>query len=108
MRQKRIPDLVVVDPSSQEVLGVVGDFDIVQNIVAENKNLENSKVRQAMYTIKPVDLNTTVSEAFKRMRDLHVNVVPVVDNGKFKGVVSIQDCWSYIPDERIDNVGLIR
>lgn len=108
MRQKGIPDLVVIDPNSEEVLGVIGDFDIVQNIVAENKNNESSKVRQALYTIKPVDLNTPVSEAFKRMRDLNVNVVPVVDHGKFKGVVSIQDCWSYIPDERVDTVGLIK
>jgi hypothetical protein len=80
----------------------------VQNIVANNVSLESAKVKQAMYTIKPVDLNTKVSDAFKRMRDLNVNVVPVVDNGKFKGVVSIQDCWSYIPDERVDTTGFIK
>lgn len=60
-----------------------------------------------MYTIESVSLDTSVTEAFTRMRDLQVNVVPVVENGKLIGVCTIQDCWSYIPDENVDEIGLI-
>jgi hypothetical protein len=41
------------------------------------------------------------------MRDLHVAVVPVVEDEKLLGVTTIQDVWSYIPDQRPDEVGII-
>ncbi|MFW9819790.1 MAG: CBS domain-containing protein, partial [Candidatus Thorarchaeota archaeon] len=37
MKELGVPDLVVIDGENQEVLGVIADFDIVQNTVAEGK-----------------------------------------------------------------------
>jgi len=107
MKEKGIPDLVILEESSEKVIGVIADFDIVQKVVAEGKNPKTDKVTTAMYVIEPVTLETTVSEAFERMQKLNVNVVPVVDDGKLVGVSSIQDCWSYIPDRVEDDIGLI-
>ncbi|MBD3212737.1 MAG: CBS domain-containing protein [Candidatus Lokiarchaeota archaeon] len=107
MKEIGIPDLVVIDKNSEKVIGVVGDFDIVQNVVAEGKDPNSLKVVDAMYVITPVTLETSVEEAFERMRELQVNVVPVVEDGKILGVCTIQDCWSYIPDQIVDEVGLI-
>jgi CBS domain-containing protein len=107
MKELGVPDLVVVEGEAQNVLGVIADFDIVQNIVAEGKDSKSENVISAMYKITPVSLNSPVSEAFTRMRDLNVNVVPVVEDGKLKGVCTIQDCWSYIPDKIVDEIGLI-
>jgi CBS domain-containing protein len=107
IKELGVPDLVVIEKGSNNVLGVIADFDIVQNVVAQGKNPEEVKVIDTMYKITPVTLNTPVSEAYKRMRDLQVSVVPVVENGKLMGVCTIQDCWSYIPDVKIDEVGLI-
>jgi len=107
MKQLGIPDLVVVEEGTERVLGVIGDFDIVQNTIAEGLDPKSTNVISAMYKISPVSLETPVTEAFTRMRDLQVNVVPVIDNGKLIGVCSIQDCWSFIPDENVDEIGLI-
>ncbi|MHA1339952.1 MAG: CBS domain-containing protein [Promethearchaeota archaeon] len=107
MKEKGIPDLVVIDPETNNPMGVIADFDIVQNVVAENLDPNKTLVKQAMYSIQPVDLDTPVIVAFTRMHDLNVNVVPVVDNGKFLGVATIQDCWSFIPDRNVDEVGMI-
>jgi CBS domain-containing protein len=107
MKELGVPDLVVVEGEKQKVLGVIADFDIVQNIVAQGKDSKSENVISAMYKITPVNLNTSVSEAFTRMRDLHVNVVPVVEDEKLVGVCTIQDCWSYIPDKIVDEIGLI-
>ncbi|MFX1356552.1 MAG: CBS domain-containing protein [Promethearchaeota archaeon] len=107
MKELGVPDLVVVEKDTEKVLGVIADFDIVQNVVSEGKEVKSEKVLSTMYKIEPVNLNTPVSEAFNRMRDLRVNVIPVVENGKLVGVCSIQDCWSYIPDVIVDEVGLI-
>jgi hypothetical protein len=86
---------------------VIADFDIIQNIIAEGKDPKTLTVDKAMYAITPVSLDTPVKEAFERMRDLQVNVVPVVKDGRLLGVCTIQDCWSYIPDENVDTIGLI-
>ncbi len=109
MKQLGIPDLVVVEKGTEKVLGVIADFDIVQNIVAAGKDPKTESVKTGMYVITPATLNTPVKEAFARMRDLKVDIIPVVENGKLVGVCSIQDCWSYIPDsaEKKDRVGFI-
>ncbi len=107
MKELGVPDLVVVDPTSKKVLGAVADFDIVQNVVAEGRDPKTEQVTGAMYTITPVTRDTPVEEAFARLRDLNVNVVPVVENDTLLGVCSIQDCWSYIPDQNPDEIGLI-
>ena len=107
MKELGVPDLVVIKAEKQKVLGVIADFDIVQNVVAEGGDVKTEKVISAMYKIKPVTLDTPVAEAFARMRDLNVNVVPVVQDEKLVGVCTIQDCWSYIPDQIVDEVGLI-
>jgi len=107
MKELGVPDLVVLKDEKQEVLGVIADFDIVQNVVAEGKNVKTENVITAMYNIESVSLDTPVTEAFARMRDLNANVVPVVEGGKLIGVCTIQDCWSYIPDQNVDEIGLI-
>jgi CBS domain-containing protein len=107
MKELGVPDLVVVEEGTDKVLGVIADFDIVQNVVAEGTDCSNAKVISTMYTIDPVKLDTPVSVAFTRMQNLRVNVVPVIDDGKLIGVATIQDCWSYIPDVIPDERGLI-
>ena len=107
MKELGVPDLVIVEGDAQKVLGVIADFDIVQNAVAEGNDCKSETVVSTMYKITPVKLDTSVNDAFIRMRDLNVNVVPVVENGKLVGVCTIQDCWSYIPDKVIDEIGLI-
>lgn len=104
MKDIGIPDLVVTE--KQKVLGIIGDFDIVQKI-AEGVDCKSEKVVNVMYIIEPVQFNTPVKAAFTKMQELRVNVIPVVEKGKLKGVCSIQDCWSYIPDETFDDIGLI-
>jgi CBS domain-containing protein len=107
MKELGVPDLIVIDKDSHKVLGVIADFDIVQNLVAEGTDCTAVNVLDAMYKIKPVNLETPVVDAFTRMRDLQVNVVPVVKEGNLVGVASIQDCWSFIPDQDVDEIGLI-
>ncbi len=107
IKELNVPDLVVIDKESKKVLGVIADYDIVQNVVAEGKDPKNTQVTNAMYLIAPVTRETLVTKAFKDMQEMNVNVVPVIEENKLLGVCSIQDCWSFIPDENSDDVGLI-
>ncbi|MCK4380140.1 MAG: CBS domain-containing protein [Candidatus Lokiarchaeota archaeon] len=107
MKELGVPDLVVIKGEKEKVVGVIADFDIVQNVVAEGSDSKTEKVISTMYKISPVTLDTPVTEAFTQMRNLNVNVVPVVENEKLIGVCTIHDCWSYIPDQNVDEIGLI-
>ncbi len=107
MKEVGVPDLVVLNKEDGKVLGVVADFEIVHEVVAKGKDPNTENVRAAMYTIDPVMLDTSVEDAFIRMRDLKVTVVPVVHDSKLLGVCTIHDVWSYIPPEGADKVGLI-
>ena len=108
IKELNVPDLVVIDKESKKkVLGVIADYDIVQNVVAEGKDPKNTLVTNAMYLIAPVTRETLVTKAFKDMQEMNVNVVPVIEDDKLLGVCSIHDCWSFIPDESPDDIGLI-
>ena len=107
MKELGVPDLVVIKEEKQKIIGVIADFDIIQNVVAEGNDAKTETVISTMYKISPVTLDTPVTEAFNRMRNLNVNVVPVVENEKLVGVCTIHDCWSYIPDQTFDEIGLI-
>lgn len=106
MKDKEIPDLVVLDKDNK-VLGICADHDICINAVAAGKDPKTTKVVEAMYRIEPVGLDTPVEVAFQRMQQLKVTVVPVVEKDELKGVVTIQDCWGYIPEKYEDNFGLL-
>lgn len=106
MKEAAIPDLVVVNKDNN-VLGVIADFDIVTNLVAEGLSAESARVTEIMYTIEPVTQDTPVSAAFARMQELDVSVVPVVEKNKLIGVATITDCWGFLPEEYEDKKGLI-
>ncbi|MHA2173391.1 MAG: CBS domain-containing protein [Candidatus Hodarchaeales archaeon] len=106
MKENGIPDLVVLD-NENNYQGVIADFDIVTGLVAEGLSPDTSKVTEIMYTIEPVSKNTTVTEAFSRMRDLDVSVVPVQEKDEVIGVATITDCWGLLPEKYEDQKGFI-
>ena len=72
MKELGVPDLVVRENKTENILGVIADFDIIQNIVAEGIDSKTANVTSAMYKIQPVSLDTPVTEAFTRMQGLNV------------------------------------
>jgi len=107
MKEKGIPDLVVL-ADDKSVLGVVADYDIVIGTVATGKDAKSTKITESMYKIDPVSLDTPVEIAFNRMQELDVSAIPVTNNnGNILGIVTITDCWGYLPDKYEDYKGLL-
>ncbi|MFX0206141.1 MAG: CBS domain-containing protein [Candidatus Hodarchaeota archaeon] len=98
MKEVGIPDLVVME--GEKVLGIVTDYDITTRIVAEEKDPKTTSVTEAMYTIPTVTLRTSVEEALRILQEYSAPIVPVLHADKLKGVVSVQDCWSVIPENK--------
>jgi CBS domain-containing protein len=90
MRDRDIGDVIVVE--GEDAAGIVTDRDIVVRAVAEGRAPESVRLEQAqsgeLTAVSPED---PVERAIQLMRERAVRRVPVVEDGKPVGVVSIGD-----------------
>ena len=88
MRQENIGVIPVED--NGKLVGLVTDRDIAVNAVAKGEI--NCAVKDVM-THNPVTLNAnaTVEEAIQTMLKQNIRRLPVMDNGKLVGLVSLED-----------------
>lgn len=90
MSSKKIRRFYVVN-GKKELEGVVTTVDFIKVIVG-NKDAAKVKVKDIMTKkIRYTDLDGSIEDALKIMNDLKTFVCPVVDKGKFVGIISYQD-----------------
>jgi CBS domain-containing protein len=87
-----IGDVIVTDPSSNAVSGIITDRDIVIRAIAKGLDPATSPI-EGSYSptatvVAPHDL---VQEASFLMRDEEVRRLPVVEEGRAVGIVSLGD-----------------
>ena len=90
MQQRDIGDVLVTD--EDRLIGMLTDRDIVARAVAEGHDPAQSKigdfVTMNLATLMP---DSQVSDAVEMMRDTAVRRIPVVEDDKAVGIVSIGD-----------------
>jgi CBS domain-containing protein len=90
MRDSNIGTVVVLD--NGKVCGIVTDRDIVVRAVAQMRDLTSTKLADIcsheLTTLAPTD---TVEHAVQIMRSKAIRRLPVVQNGKPVGIVSLGD-----------------
>ena len=86
MAEKDIGSVLVVE--NGEVQGIVTDRDIVVRGIAKG----NESVREVATTdVEALSPDASVEDAIKKMREKNVRRLPVVEDGKPVGVVSLGD-----------------
>jgi CBS domain-containing protein len=90
MRDQDIGDVIVIE--NQQVCGIVTDRDIVLRAVAEARDPAATRLADicshALLTVAPTD---SIAEAVRLMRTHAVRRLPVVEEGKAVGIVSLGD-----------------
>ncbi len=90
MREADIGDVIVLDGDS--ICGVVTDRDIVVRVLAEEREPAGTKLGEIcsrdLATVSPDD---DLTRAGDLMRERSVRRVPVVEDGKAVGIVSMGD-----------------
>jgi CBS domain-containing protein len=83
---------VVVVGDGGEVRGILTDRDLVVRCVAEEKAPAETKVSE-VFTTEPATLSPddSLDDAVQALRDAHVRRLPVVEDGRVTGIVSIGD-----------------
>ena len=84
----------VVD--GKKIVGLITDRDIVVRLVAEGKDLANSRVKEVMSrSVRSVKEDTPISEVLDLMSNAQIRRVPVVNqNNELVGILSIGDIAS--------------
>jgi CBS domain-containing protein len=90
MRDGDIGALIVVENGS--VAGIVTDRDIVVRAIADGKDPGSTRVSDVA-TMNPVTLTVdqTVEDAIRAMREQDIRRIPVVQDGRPAGIVSLGD-----------------
>jgi CBS domain-containing protein len=90
MRDSNIGDIIVY--KDDHLCGIVTDRDIVIRVLAEGKDPSKTKLEsicsKEVTTLSPLQ---TTDDAVKLMRQKAIRRIPVVEDGKAVGIVSIGD-----------------
>jgi CBS domain-containing protein len=83
---------VVIVENGGEVRGILTDRDIVVRGVAEGKDPGSTEIRE-VFTTEPTTLapDDSLDEAVDALREAHVRRLPVVEETRVIGIVSIGD-----------------
>jgi CBS domain-containing protein len=103
MNQHRIGALVVTD--GDKVVGIFTERDVLNRIVAAEKDPRATTVGDAMTT--PVACcapETSLDECRRVMREKRIRHIPVVDQGRLAGMVSIGDLNRYEISEQDETI----
>jgi CBS domain-containing protein len=102
MRNEDIGALVVVDKESKPI-GVITDRDLVVSVVAERINPAEVTVEDIM-TKNPitVDEDTDLFDILKTLPEYSVRRLPVTNNGKLAGIVSVDDLIVIVATELVN------
>jgi CBS domain-containing protein len=90
MRERDIGDVLVVD--GDRLAGIVTDRDIVIRAIAEDRSPSDTTVGElATGDVTSLSPEDSVEDAIRIMRDQAVRRIPVVENHRPVGIVSIGD-----------------
>jgi CBS domain-containing protein len=97
LHDNQISSIVVMD--ADRVAGIVTERDLV-NLVAEGLDPASTTVGDRMTTdLDTVEPRTDIAEAAEHMARLRIRHLPVVENGKLVGIISIRDLANWAVDE---------
>jgi CBS domain-containing protein len=95
LAQKNIGALPVVE--GDKLIGIFSERDYTRKVALEGKTSHNTKVGEILTTtIATISPHDTVEEAMRLMSEKHIRHLPVMENGRMVGLVSIGDMVNWI------------
>jgi CBS domain-containing protein len=90
MAKKNIGALLVLD--DEQVVGIFTERDYARRVGPERKKPEATRVAEVMTRdLITIDPSQTVNQCMVLMTDNHIRHLPVMDNGRLVGIISVGD-----------------
>jgi len=97
LHEHAISSVVVMD--GEDLAGIVTERDLV-NLVADGLDPRTTQVSARMTTsLDTVSSRTDLAEAAEHMARLRIRHLPVVDDGRLAGIISIRDLSNWAVQE---------
>jgi CBS domain-containing protein len=89
----------------EELLGIVSERDYARKVILKGRSSSVTPVRDIMtadvITISP---HETVHRCMRLVTDKHIRHLPVIENGKVVGIVSIGDLVKAVIDDQAEQL----
>lgn len=96
MAKNHVGALVIKD--NYKSIGLITEQDIVRKVIAKGINPLTKKVKDFMEKkLKTISPNADIYDALIIMRDSNIRHLPVVDNGKMLGLLTLKDILKIEP-----------
>ena len=90
MTEKKIGALLVTE--GPQMVGIVTERDLIQKVMAHNQDPSKVQVRSIMnQPLINIDINRTVHDASDLMAEKWIRHLPVTENDKIVGILSVRD-----------------
>src|SRR5208282_733726 len=95
LAKKNIGALPVME--GDKLIGIFSERDYTRKVALEGKTSHTTKVRDILTPhVATVSPNDTVEDAMRLMTEKHIRHLPVMENGRMIGLVSIGDMVNWI------------
>ena len=103
MADKFVGALLVM--RGEELLGIVSERDYARKVILKGRSSSNTPVRDIMTaSVISVTPHETVHRCMRLVTDKHIRHLPVVDNGKVVGMLSIGDLVKAVIDDQAEQL----
>jgi CBS domain-containing protein len=90
MNEADIGDVIVVE--GDEIKGIVTDRDIVVRAIAEGRDPQSTSVSDVgTPSVETIEPGASVDDALRKMREADIRRLPVVEDGRPVGIISLGD-----------------
>jgi CBS domain-containing protein len=98
MAEKRIGALVVMDDG--HIVGIFTERDYARKVGPQRRNPEETRIEEVMTReLITIDLNQTVNECMVLMTENYIRHLPVMEDGRLVGIISVGDVVKDIIEE---------
>ena len=97
MTDNRVGSIVVCD--GDKAVGILTEQDLARKVLAKDLDADNTKVSQIMSTsLYSVETDVDLYDAMLYMGNQKIKHLPVIEEGKLKGLISFKDVIRLQPD----------
>lgn len=99
MMDKNISALLVMDGS--ELKGIFTERDYARKIILQGKSSKETLIKDVMTAdLETIKINSSIDHCMQIMTERHIRHLPIVENGKVAGMISIGDLVKFVIEDQ--------
>ena len=99
MMDKNISALLVME--NAQLKGIFTERDYARKIILQGKSSKQTLIQEVMTAnLETIKLNSSIDQCMQIMTDKHIRHLPIVEDGKVAGMISIGDLVKFVIEDQ--------